>query len=123
MAHASGFLLPVKTDRKEIYLKAARKSWPLFRDYGALHHVETWGVAVPDGKTTDFKRAVKLEDGETVVFSWIVWPDKVTSDACEAAIETGPCWKGVEAWMQDSVDGKRMIFGGFDTIFDERACR
>ncbi|MGR3248691.1 MAG: DUF1428 domain-containing protein [Paracoccus sp. (in: a-proteobacteria)] len=121
MTYVSGFLLPVKTDRKEIYLVAARQSWPLFRDYGALHHVETWGVAVPDGKTTDFKRAVKLEDSETVVFSWIVWPDQATSDACEAAMETDPSWTDIEADMEVSVDGKRMIFGGFDTIFDERA--
>ena len=121
MTYVSGFLLPVKTDKKDVYLEAARKSWPLFKEYGALHHVEAWGDKVPEGKTTDFRRAVGLEAGETVVFSWIVWPDKATSDACEAAMETDALWKDMEAEMNDSVDSARMIFGGFETIFDERA--
>lgn len=121
MTYVSGFLLPVKTDQKEVYLQAAKKSWPLFKEYGALAQVETWGSDVPDGKITDFKRAVKLENDETVVFSWIVWPDKATNDACTAAMETDDRWKNMEADMMDSVDGKRMIFGGFETIFDARA--
>ena len=121
MTYVSGFLLPVKTDKKDVYLRSARASWPLFKEYGALHHVETWGDSLPDGKTTDFKRAVKLEDNETVVFSWIVWPDKATSEACEASMETDARWKDMETDMMDAVEGKRMIFGGFETIFDESA--
>ena len=121
MTYVSGFLLPVKTDQKDVYLKAAKNSWPLFKEYGALAQVETWGDDVPDGKITDFKRAVKLENDETVVFSWIFWPDKATNQACTAAMESDDRWKNLEADMMDSVDGKRMIFGGFETIFDARA--
>ena len=121
MTCVPGFLPPVMTDRKEVSHKAARRSWPQSRQYRALHHVRTWGDAVPDGKTTGFKRAVTLEDGETVVFSWIVRPDRATSEACAADMKTDARWKDMEADIRDSVGSARGTLGGFETILDERA--
>ena len=77
--------------------------------------MENWGDNVPEGKQTDLRRAVDLQDGETVVFSWIVWPDKATSDRCEASMESDERWQD----MDMPFDGKRMIFGGFETIFSD----
>lgn len=102
---------------KAAYVEAARKSWQLFKEYGALQQFEAWGDKVPDGKVTDFKRSVDLKDGETVVFAWVLWPDKATADACEASGQTDPRWRQ----MDMPFDGRRMIFGGFETIFDEEA--
>lgn len=115
MTYISGFLVPVPTSNKDAYIAAARKGWPMFEEYGALSMVEAWGEHVPEGKQTDFRRAVDLHDGETVVFSWIVWPDKATSDRCEASMETDERWQEM---MEMPFDGKRMVFGGFVPIFD-----
>ncbi len=114
MSYVSGFLIPVKEEDKARYIAAAKASWPLFQEYGALEQVETWGDNVPDGKTTSFPMAVKLEPGEVVVFSWLKWPDKATADA------------GFDKMMQDErmkdmdtpFDGKRMMWGGFEPIFE-----
>ena len=114
MTYLSGFLVPVPEHNKHQYIAAARKGWPLFEEYGALSMVENWGTNIPAGKHTDFRQAVDLQEGETVVFSWIVWPDKETSDRCEASMETDDRWKEM---MDMPFDGKRMVFGDFETIF------
>lgn len=117
MTYVSGFVIPVEQARKDEYAQSARDAWPLFQEYGALSMMENWGDAVPEGKRTDFRRAVDLEEGETVVFSFIVWPDKATSDACEASIATDDRWQKLAM----PFDGKRMIVGGFETVFSAPA--
>ena len=116
MPYVSGFLTPVKAEDKERYIASAAKSWPLFKKYGALEQVETWGVDVPPGKVTGFDMAVKLEEGEVVVFSWVKWPDRTTAEACFATMETDPAWQD----MDMPFDGKRMMWGGFEPIFEGR---
>jgi len=114
MSYIQGFLVPVPTKNKDAYQKLAKKSAPIFKEYGALKIVEAWGDSVPDGKVTDFKRAVKAKDEETVVFSWIEWPDKETYEAAAKAMESDPRWKDMP---EMPFDGKRMMWAGFDPIF------
>lgn len=114
MSYITGFLLPVPIAKKEAYLESARKSWPLFQKYGALEQVETWGEDIPEGETTSFPRAVKLEPGEAVVFSWLRWPDRATADKCFAEMMNDPGF----ADMDMPFDGKRMMWAGFDPIFE-----
>jgi len=114
MTYVTGFLTPVKIEDKDRYIASARKAWPLFQKYGALTQVETWGDNVPDGKLTSFPMAVKLETGEAVVFSWLTWPDRASADACWEKMESDPDFEG----MDMPFDGKRMMWGGFEAIFE-----
>ncbi|MDI6625217.1 MAG: DUF1428 domain-containing protein [Brevundimonas sp.] len=114
MTYITGFLIPVKTADKDRYLESARKSWPLFQKYGCLEQVETWGEDIPEGETTSFPRAVKREPGEAVVFSWLRWPDRATADKCFAEMMNDPDFDG----MDMPFDGKRMMWAGFDPIFE-----
>ncbi len=115
MAYVQGFVIPVPAANKEAYRKHAAKAAPLFKEFGAERMVEAWGDDVPDGKVTDYKRAVKAEDGENIVYSYVEWPDKATRDA------------GWEKMMKDPdmqpsgdmpFDGQRMFWGGFRPIVD-----
>ncbi|WBY17751.1 DUF1428 domain-containing protein [Erythrobacteraceae bacterium WH01K] len=115
MPYIEGFLAPVPADRKEDYLEFTRKSAPLFKDIGVRRMVECWGDDLMRGKQTDFYRAVDAKDGETVVFSWMEYPDKAARDAAYAKMESD---ERFEALGEMPMDGKRMIFSGFQPIFD-----
>lgn len=115
MTYTQGFLIPVPTDKKAEYIKMAELSGPIFMEYGALRVVENWGDIVPDGKVTDFKMAVKAEQSETVVFSWIVWPDKETYEQVAQKMETDPRWHDMP---EMPFDGKRLMWGGFSPIYE-----
>ena len=69
----------------------------------------------PKGEVTDFYRAVKAEDGEKVVFSFIEWPDKATRDEAWEKIMADESLKP-EGDMP--FDGQRMFWGGFEPIVD-----
>ena len=56
---------------------------------------EGWGDKVPAGGD-DFARAAGFKDGETVVFAWVLWPDKATADACEASMQSDERWQKVD---------------------------
>lgn len=117
MTYVDGFIAAVPTANREKYMEHARDASVVFKDHGALKVVECWGDDVPPGEVTSFPMAVKAKEDETVVFSWILWPSKEARDA------------GMEKAMADPrlakdtnpmpFDGKRMIFGGFEMIFEE----
>jgi uncharacterized protein YbaA (DUF1428 family) len=117
MSYVMGFVVPVPTANKEKYREMAARAAPVFKEYGAIGHVEAWGEDVADGTFTDFKMAVKLQPDETVVFSWIVWPDKAACEAAEKKIMTDERMKALEM----PFDGRRMIVGGFATLFEMAA--
>ena len=115
--YVDGFLVPVKPGQEDAYRDMAAKASPIFREHGALRVVEAMESDVSDGKVTDFRRAVKLESGEKVVFSFVEWASKEARDEG---------WKKVmaDARMQPDkdkpmpFDGPRMIWAGFAPIID-----
>lgn len=112
--YIQGFVVPVPAQKKEEYRAIAESFWEIARDYGAVEHVEAWEADVPDGKQTDLRRAVALEEGEKVVFSWVIWPDKQSCDVAHDRMMTDERMQQFSGGMP--FDGKRMIFGGFEPL-------
>ncbi len=116
--YLEGFVGAVPTANREKFIVHAEKAAPLFLREGASRVVECWGVDVPKGKVTDFYRSVKAGDDETVIFSWVEWPDKATHAAGQKGL-----FAQMETHMKDNpmpFDAERMIFGGFEIINDAR---
>jgi uncharacterized protein YbaA (DUF1428 family) len=114
--YIQGFIVPVPADKQDAYREVAEKFWPIVSDFGAIEHVECWEADVPDGKQTDFHRAVKTQDGEKVVFAWVAWPDKATCEASHEKMMSDPRMK--EFGDDMPFDGKRMVYGGFEMVVD-----
>ncbi len=116
MSYIDGFIIAVPTAHKEKFTAYARELDPIFLELGATRIVEGWGDEVPDGQVTDFRRAVKATEDETVVFSWVEWPDKATRDAGMKKMMDDPRMDPANSPMP--FDGKRMVFGGFVPVVD-----
>ncbi|HAH09381.1 MAG TPA: DUF1428 domain-containing protein [Alphaproteobacteria bacterium] len=116
MPYVDGFLLAVATANKERYRHHAAQAAIVFKEHGALRLVECWGDDVPEGKVNSMHTAVMRKPDETIVFSWIIWPDKATRDAGMQKVMADPRLDGESNPMP--FDGSRMIFGGFEMILD-----
>jgi uncharacterized protein YbaA (DUF1428 family) len=120
MSYIDGFVIAVPTADKQKFIDHAATADPMFKEMGAIRIVECWADDVPDGKVTDFRRAVQASKDETVVFSWIEWPDKETRDAAFKKMmdPENPDPRMDPAKNPMPFDGKRMIFGGFVPVVE-----
>lgn len=114
MFYVDGFVAAVPTANKDTYRKHAEDAGVVFKEAGALSFVECWGDDVPEGKVTSFPMAVKCQPDETVVFSWVTWPDRATRDKGMQMIMDDPRMQPETNPMP--FDGKRLIYGGFAAI-------
>lgn len=114
MPYVDGFVAAVPDANRQAFIDHAVGTAAIFKEYGALSVVECWGDDVPEGKITSMHTAVLRKEGETIVFSWVTWPDKATRDAGWQAIYTDPRMATDQNPMP--FDGARMIIGGFEMV-------
>jgi len=103
----------VPADGMDAYRAWAENGARIFKEYGCLEIVESWEDFVPDGKHTDFRKAVAAKPGEKIVFTWQVWPSKAFLDAAEEKMHQDP---RMEAAGEMPFDPKRLIVGCFTPI-------
>ena len=122
MSYIDGFVIAVPTANKQKFIEHAGLVDSIFTDLGATRVVECWADDVPEGKITDFGKAVRATADESVVFSWIEWPDKETRDAAMKKMMSED-FKDERMDMEKNpmpFDGARLIFGGFNPVVELR---
>lgn len=116
MPYVDGFVAAVPKAKLADYKKMARKAGKVWMEHGALSYTECVEDDVPVGKLTSFTKAVKLKQGETVIFAWIVYKSRSERDAVLKKVMSD---QRLEMDMSKApFDAKRMIFGGFKTVIE-----
>ncbi|MEL7189431.1 MAG: DUF1428 domain-containing protein [Pseudomonadota bacterium] len=108
-------VLSVPEGNRDEYQKAAEFMADWSMSQGALEVMELWEANVPEGKTTDLRKAVAAEEGEQIVAGWVIWPDKETLTKAQEAMGRG---EGFEGYPEGDppFDPSRMIFGEFTPV-------
>ena len=118
MAYVDGFVLPLPKSNIEKYREVATRCGEIWREHGALQFRECIAEDVKPGKLTSFPQAVNLEEGETVIFSWIVYESREKRDEVNDKVMKDPRMADLMKPEAMPFDGKRMVYGGFDLIVD-----
>jgi uncharacterized protein YbaA (DUF1428 family) len=116
MTYVDGFILPLPNGKEDEYRKQAEKFASKAQSQGALGTIEAIGDGLEHGHTTDFFRAVKAEEDENVIFSFILWPSKEVRDEAWKKLMADPDMQPGAQPMP--FDGKRMFWGGFKPLLN-----
>jgi len=111
--YVCGLVIPVPEDKLDAYRAWAESGAKFFKEFGCLEIVESWEDFVPEGKQTDFRKAVAAEPGEKIVFTWQVWPDKESFQAAEDRMHEDP---RMDASGEPPFDARRLILGCFQPV-------
>jgi uncharacterized protein YbaA (DUF1428 family) len=90
----------------------------IWREHGAISFRECVADDVKSGQWTSFPQAVKLEENEVVVFSWIEFNSRAERDAINDKVMKDPRLAEMMKPEAMPFDGKRMIYGGFESLVE-----
>lgn len=116
MEYVEGFVAAIPANTKDAYRNYALEAADVFKEYGAKRVVECWGDDIPHGKVSSFAHALRCEEDETVILSWIVWPSRETRDRGMEKYRTDP--RINDPANPPPFDTRRMFVGGFEMMLD-----
>jgi len=114
MPYVDGFIVAVPKHKLDAYKALATLAGTVWKEHGALDYVECVADDVPHGELTSFPRAVMAKEDEVVIFAWITYASRAARDEINAKVMSDPRMKPNDPEMP--FDGKRMIYGGFETF-------
>ena len=118
MKYVDSFVVPVPKKNLGAYKALAKKSGKIWKQHGALEYVECSGDDVKPGKQTSFPQSVKLKNGETVIFAYIVYKSRGHRDQVMKKVMADPRIQKMYDPKKMPFDGMRMFFGGFKVMID-----
>lgn len=114
--YVQGYVAPVPRHNRTAFADMCATMRDVAVDSGALRAVDGWAEDIPDGQASDFKRAVKADEGEAVAFGFVEWPSKDAFDAGLAKMSSDD--RMPKPGSEMPLDGKRLIYGGFTVLLD-----
>lgn len=111
------YILGLTEENKDAYLVMAKVFAEVSKDFGAIEIFENIECDVPEGKQTDYRKAIQAEPGEKIVMSWVIWPNREIADIAHKGMFEDP---RITTLSDMPFDGKRMIMGGFEPMLSYR---
>ena len=94
---------------------------PAHLRHGALYYSDSISDDAQPGKVTSFPQAVQLKDDEVIALAWVVYKSKEERDRITKAVMEDPKLKESMDPSKMPFDGKRMFWGGFESIIGPAA--
>ena len=116
--YVDGFVLPVPKKNLPAYRRMSQKCGRIWREHGSLEYRECVGDDLAVKMLVPFPRKIKLERGETVIFSWIMFKSRAHRDAVNAKAMKDPRLASMMDAKAMPFDCKRMVYGGFKVLVD-----
>ncbi|MGR9085991.1 MAG: DUF1428 domain-containing protein [Gammaproteobacteria bacterium] len=118
MSYVDGFLLPLPTTKIEEYRQMAETAGKIWMEHGALAFRECIAEDLAAQEMLSFPDVIQAKDGETVVFSFIVFKSREHRDEVNAKVMADPRLK--DHCNPDTMpfECKRMAYGGFETLVE-----
>lgn len=118
MPYVDGFVLLVPNDKLDAYREMAETAGKVWMEHGALEYRECVGDDFNAEFGKSFTELAQPHEGETVIFSWIVYESREKRDEINAKVMQDPRIK--DSCDPDNMpfDCKRMTYGGFKTLVD-----
>ena len=116
--YVDGFVLVVPKKNFAKYRAMARWGKKLWLKYGALDYKECVGEDLKNKWGVAFPRAAKTKNGETVVFSYIVYKSRAHRDRVNAKVMKDKRLSSMMGGQKMPFDFKRMLYGGFKAVVD-----
>ena len=116
--YVDGFVIPIPKNKVDEYKKVAEFAGKIWKEYGALDYWECLGEDLEAKDMVSFPQLANIGADETVVFSWIEWPDKATRDAGMKRMMEGNDPRMDPDKNPMPFDGKRLIYGGFAPVLE-----
>lgn len=115
--YIDGFLVPIKAENIEKYKEIAQTAGEIWKEHGALEYIEAVGDDLEHEKLVSFTKSADVQDGETVIFAFIVFESKEERDRINALVMEDERLKCMVT-EDKTFEYTRMSYGGFKAIVE-----
>jgi uncharacterized protein YbaA (DUF1428 family) len=116
--YVDGFVLPVPKKNMAAYRRLAKKASKIWHEHGALDYCECVGDDLNVKFGLPFPKGIRIKQGETVMFSYIVYKSRAHRDAVNAKVMKDPRIAAMCDPKDMPFDCARMLCGGFKAIVE-----
>src|SRR4051812_36626007 len=116
LPYIDAIVIPVPRANLDTYKRMSEEWGNAHLRHGALYYSDSISDDAQPGKVTSFPQAVQLKDDEVIALAWVVYRSKEDRDRTMKAVMEDPQLKESMDPSKMPFDGKRMFWGGFQTI-------